>query len=123
MSGVVYRAQDRELNLNESNKSWRGNTQSLDAGLWVGGANIRRDKVKKNNPWPLNQVLKDGYDGIFPLIFLVGWLAKMKEAAIIFLFLSFFYDHCFIDKEDLLWEVQGKWRGYSKGSQIRLLID
>lgn len=42
----------------------------------------------------------------------------------IFLFLTFpFYDHCFIDKEDLLGEIQGKWRGYSQGSQIRFLID
>lgn len=34
-----------------------------------------------------------------------------------------FYDHCFIDKEDLLGEIQGKWRGYSQGSRIRFLID
>lgn len=33
------------------------------------------------------------------------------------------YDHCFIDREDLLEEIQGKWRGYSQGSQIRFLID
>lgn len=38
----------------------------------------------------------------------------MIEGAMIFLFPSFlFYDHCFIDKEDLCWEIQGKWRGYS----------
>lgn len=52
---------------------------------------------------------------VFFFVFvLFGCLAEMIEGATIFLFLSFlFYDHCFIDKGDLLWEIQGKWRGYS----------
>ena len=72
MSAVVYRAPDRELNLNESDKSWWGNTQTLIAGLCVGEANRGRDRVKKNSPQSVNQVLKDGYD-VF-LFCLVGWL-------------------------------------------------
>lgn len=45
-------------------------TQSLSAGLCVRGANIQRDRVeKKNYPKPVNQVLKDGYDGLFSPIF------------------------------------------------------
>lgn len=83
MSDVVYRAPDRELNLNEGNKSWRGNTQSLSAGLCVGGANIRRDRVekkKKNYLQPVYQVLKDGYDGLFlPFFKLVGQLKRMRQ--------------------------------------------
>lgn len=50
MSGVVYRAQDRELNLNESNKSWRGNTQSLGAGLCVGGGKHTERQGEKKQP-------------------------------------------------------------------------
>lgn len=72
MSDVVYRAPDRELNLNEGNKSWRENAQSLSTGLCVGGANILRDRVegeKKTYLQPVNQVLKDGYDGLFSPIF------------------------------------------------------
>lgn len=75
MSAVVYRAPDRELNLNESNKSWWGNTQTLSAGLCVGEANRRRDRMKKNSLQSVNQVLKDGYDVFFVFFFwLVGWL-------------------------------------------------
>lgn len=106
MSAVVYRAPDRELNLNESDKSWWGNTQTPIAGLCVGEANRRRDRVKKNTLQSVNQVLKDGYDVFFVLF---GWLAEMIEGATIFLFLFFlFYDHCFIDIGDLLWEIHGK---------------
>lgn len=107
MSSVVYRAPHRELNLNESNKSWWRNTQTLSRGLCVGEANIRRDTVKKKTAHSL--LIK---------------LAEVIEAATIFLFLSFlFYDHSFIDKGDLLCEIQGKWRRYSEGFQIRLLVD
>ena len=79
MSAVVYRAPDRELNLNESDKSWWGNTQTLIAGLCVGEANRRRDRVgKKNNLQSVNQGLKDGYDVFFVFFFvffcLVAWL-------------------------------------------------
>lgn len=99
MSAVVYRAPDRELNLNESDKSrWR-NTQTLIAGLCAGEANRRRDGEKNNSSQSVNQVQKDGYR-VFRLV-----------------------DHCFIDKRDLLWEIQGKWRGYSYDTHIRLLID
>ena len=73
MSAVVYRAPDRELNLNESDNSWWGNTQTLIAGLCVGEANRRRDRVekkqKKNSLQSVNQVQKDGYD-----VFLFGGL-------------------------------------------------
>lgn len=109
MSAVVYRALDPELNLNESDKSWWGNTQTLIAGLCVGEANRRRDSSKKNSLQSVNQVQKDGYN-----VFFFVWLAQMIEGALTSLFFSFpFYDHCFIDKEDLLWEIQGKWRRYS----------
>lgn len=47
MSAVVYRAQDRELNLTESDKSWWGNTQTLIAGLCVPEETGRRDRVEK----------------------------------------------------------------------------
>lgn len=67
MSAVVYRAPDRELNLNESDKSWWGNTQTLIAGLCVGEANRRRDRVEKTLQ-SVNQGLKDGYD-VFVLFF------------------------------------------------------
>lgn len=85
MSAVVYRAPDRELNLNESDKSWWGNTQTLIAGLCVGEANRRRDGVKKNRLQSVNQVQKDGHDGFFGFV----WLAEMIEGVTIFLLLFF----------------------------------
>lgn len=78
MSDVVYRALDRELNLNEGNKSWRGNTQSLSARFmcWRGKHTERQGRKKKRNyPQPVYQVLKDGYDGLFSPHFL-SWLAS-----------------------------------------------
>lgn len=111
MSAVVYRAPDRELNLNESDKSQWGNTQTLIAGLCVREANRRRDRVKKTACSPLIKFKKMA---MMFFVFLFVWSAEMIEEATIFLLLSFlFYDHCFIDKGDLLWEIQGKWRGYS----------
>lgn len=70
------------------------------------GKQKERQGGKKNTLQSVNQVLKDGYDVFFVLF---GWLAEMIEGATIFLFLSFlFYDHCFVDKGDLLWEIHGK---------------
>lgn len=86
------------------------------------GKHTERQGGDKTPRSPLIKFQKMGMMGFFSLIFSVCMLAKMKEVAIFFSS-PFLYDRCFIDKEDLLWEVQGKWRGYSKGSQIRLLID
>lgn len=75
MSAVVYRAPDRELNLNESDKSWWRNTQALIAGLCVGEANrridrVRKKKEKKNSLQSVNQVQKDGCN-VFSYFFLL----------------------------------------------------
>lgn len=50
MSAVVYRALDRELNLNESNKSWWGNTQTLGAGVGGGKQKERRGEKTACSP-------------------------------------------------------------------------
>lgn len=88
MSAVVYRAPDRELNLNESDKSWWGSTQTLIAGLCVGEANRRRDRVKKSACSPLIKFKKMAMMCVF---FLFVWLAEMIEGATIFLHLSFLF--------------------------------
>lgn len=110
MSAVVYRAPDRELNLNESDKSRWGNTQTPIAGLCVGEAKRRRDRVKKHSQQTVNQVQKDGLG----LGFFFSWwkrVSAMIKGAMIFLFLTFlFMTTAFIDKEDLLEEIHGKWR-------------
>lgn len=109
MSAVVYRAPDRELNLNESDKSWWRNTQAFVAGLCVGEANRRRDRVgeEKKGCSPLIKFKK-----MAKMFFcLVGWNDRRGKALYSPLLL-FFYEHCFIDKGDLLRDIQGKWRGY-----------
>lgn len=86
MSAVVYRAPDRELNLNESDKScWETHMLSLQVYVferqtegetgWRGGRSLQS----------VNQDQKDGYD-----VFL-GRVAKMIEGATIFLFLTSFF--------------------------------
>lgn len=75
MSDIVYRAPDRELNLNEGNKSWRGNTKSQRRFMCWRGKHTERKGRKKKYPQPVYQVLKDGYDGLFPPHFL-SWLAS-----------------------------------------------
>lgn len=74
MSSVVYRAPHRELNLNESNKSWWRNTQTLSRGLCVGEGNIRRDRVEKKNKTAdsllikLAEVIEAATNFSFPLL-------------------------------------------------------
>lgn len=96
MSAVVYRAPDRELNLNESDKSRWGNTQTPIAGLCVGEAKRRRDRVKKHSLQTVNQVQKDGLGLGFFFFFMVeeGVCNDKEGNDFSFPYLSF-YDHCF----------------------------
>lgn len=88
MSAVVYRAPDRELNLNESDKScWETHMLSLQVYVFE-----RQTEGETGWGWGLggslqsvNQDQKDGYD-----VFL-GRVAKMIERATIFLFLTSFF--------------------------------
>lgn len=71
----------------------------------------QREKPSKKKCSPLIKFKKMAMMFFY---FVFVWLAEMIEGTTLFLLLSFpFYDHCFIDKGDLLWEIQGKWRGYS----------